>query len=223
MNRFTEETNDFLVGIMFNNNKEWFHKNKEMYREYVHEPMTYLAKNLADRLNLYDSSQILVPRVSRANRDVRFSSNKMPYKVSKWFFLRTNPSSRIRYENPTIFFEARMEKWSYGFYYSPSPRTLESFRNKLYSNFAEAERIVDIIQGQNHFLFEGEDYKRIFNNEVSDKVNILAQKKWFSLTRYEEYDNLDFYSEDLCDIVFDKLKDIYPIYDYINNHGLILE
>lgn len=216
MNFFTEETNDFFVGIKFNNNKEWFHANKDLYQNYVHEPMSFLAKSLCERFNLYDKSQVLKPRVSRANRDVRFSQNKMPYKISKWFFLRTTTSSKIWYPKPTLFFEANMEWWRYGFYYHCEPAVMAKFREKLYANPAEAERYVDMALKQKFFTFEGEKYKRIFNKEASEKVNEFAQRKWLEFTRYEDYDNLDFYSEELCDIVFENIMKIYPIYQYIN-------
>ena len=51
MNVFTEKTNEYLVGIKFNNNKEWFHANSDLYKEYVHQPMVELANNLAGKLN----------------------------------------------------------------------------------------------------------------------------------------------------------------------------
>lgn len=217
MNTFTEQTNEFFAGIRFNNNKEWFHQNKDMYTAYVHEPMTYLAKELCERFNSMDTSQVLVPRVSRANRDVRFSTNKMPYKISKWFFLRTTPSSKIWYPKPTIFFEATLEWWRYGFYYHVPPKIMGEFRKKVYANIAEAERMVDFVNNQDWFGFEGEMYKKVFNKESSEKANQFAQRKWLEFTRYEGYDNLDFYSDELCDIVFEKLKDIYPVYKYFNS------
>ncbi len=217
MKTFTEETNDFLIGIKFNNNKEWFHANKDMYQNHVHEPMTFLAKELCQRFNEMDKSQVLVPRVSRANRDIRFSTNKMPYKISKWFFLRTTASSKIWYPKPTIFFESTVDWWRYGFYYHVPPKIMAEFRKKVYANISEAERMVDLALSQNWFRFDGELYKKVFNKECSEKANLFAQKKWIEFTRYEEYDNTDFYSENLCDIVFDKLKMIYPLYQYFNN------
>ncbi|MGN1319227.1 MAG: DUF2461 family protein [Lachnospirales bacterium] len=217
MNTFTENTNEFLVGIKFNNNKEWFHQNKELYSEYVHQPMVFLANELCKKFNEFDKSQVLVPRVSRANRDVRFSQNKMPYKISKWFFLRTTASSKIWYPKPTIFFEATMDWWRYGFYYHVPPKIMGEFRKKVYANIAEAERMVDFIKNQNWFSFDGEMYKKVFNKDCSQKANELAQRKWVEFTRYEGYDNLDFYSDELCDVVFEKISGIYELYKYFNN------
>lgn len=216
MKKFTEETNEFLVGIKFNNNKEWFHEHKSLYQNYVHEPMSFLASQLCDKFNAYDNSQILLPRVSRANRDIRFSNNKMPYKITKWFFLRTNTSSKIWYKKPTIYFEASLEGWTYGFYYHSSPTDTAKYRSMIYANTSEAEGIVDFINNQDFFQVEGDMYKRVFNKDVSDKVNFLAQRKWFGLSRFEDYSNTDFYSENLCEIIFEKIKEIYPVYKFIN-------
>lgn len=222
MSVFTEQTNEFFIGIKFNNNKEWFHSHKDMYKTYVHEPMAELGQNLADKLNAFDNTQVLLSRVSRANRDIRFSQNKNPYKISKWFFLRTSKSSRIVYQNPTIFFEANAEWWRYGFFYDPSPKGMAEFRKKVYANPSEAERIVDLYHSQSHFQIDGELYKRVFNKDISDKANELAQRKWIQFTRYEDYDNLNFYSDNLCDIVYEKLIKIYPIYQYFNNANNVI-
>ena len=43
---FTPETFDFLWGIRFNNNKEWFLEHKEQYGRTLYEPMKALAKEL---------------------------------------------------------------------------------------------------------------------------------------------------------------------------------
>ena len=50
---FTEQTNDFLVGIKFNNNKEWFNANKLMYTENVHKPMVALANEVKKKMHEY--------------------------------------------------------------------------------------------------------------------------------------------------------------------------
>ena len=43
---FTEQTNDFLVGIKFNNNKEWFNANKLMYTKKCTNTRKILMKSL---------------------------------------------------------------------------------------------------------------------------------------------------------------------------------
>ena len=102
---FTEQTNDFLVGIKFNNNKEWFNANKLMYTENVHKPIVALANEVYEKMHEYKKNFNEKPKISRINRDIRFSNNKSPYKISKWFFLRGDGSPHIRYEKPTYFFE----------------------------------------------------------------------------------------------------------------------
>ena len=89
---FTEQTNDFLVGIKFNNNKEWFNANKLMYTENVHKPMVALANEVYEKMHEYKKNFYEKPKISRINRDIRFSNNKSPYKISKWFFLRGDGS-----------------------------------------------------------------------------------------------------------------------------------
>lgn len=44
---FTPEALDFLWGIRFNNNREWFSEHKSQYQRALYEPMKALAAELA--------------------------------------------------------------------------------------------------------------------------------------------------------------------------------
>ena len=45
---FTDETVDFLWGIRFNNDREWFAENKPIFQRAVQTPMKELAEELHD-------------------------------------------------------------------------------------------------------------------------------------------------------------------------------
>ena len=91
---------------------------------------------------------------------------------------------------------------------------MSALRAKINADPAGCSRIV-AVGNKSRFDIEGEDYKRIFNKELPDDVNSLAQKKWITYVRYEDYDNMDFYSPKLVDTVFEGFKEIYDVYKYL--------
>jgi uncharacterized protein (TIGR02453 family) len=213
---FTEATNDFLIGIKFNNNKEWFHENKELYQENVHKPMVALGDEVYELMNSMDSSFNEKPKISRINRDIRFSNNKQPYKVSKWFFLRGDGRPDIQYNRPTYFFEINSDWWRYGMFFYPKPVLMERYRKKICANTAEFEAIVTKLQRSKLFDITGEQYKRDFKLDVSDKLKTWTQMKYIDFIRYEDYTNMTVYSDELPKLVFNGFKKLYPMYKFLD-------
>lgn len=62
----------WFAGLEADNTKDWFHAHREMYDADVRGPLTALLEDLAGDAPV---------RLSRPNRDVRFSKDKSPYKT----------------------------------------------------------------------------------------------------------------------------------------------
>lgn len=213
--RFNSLTNEYLIGIRFNNYKSWFHEHKSMYEENVHKPMVVFANEIYEKMHQMDNEFVEIPKISRANRDIRFSKNKNPYKECKWFFLRADGSPHITYSKPTYFFEISPDWWRYGMFFCPGPDGMKNFRNKIDANISAFNTIAEYTQGLNEFTFDGEEYKRLFNKEYSPEINKWYQKKWLQFTCWGDYSQQEFYSDELADIVFNDFKKLYPIYKYL--------
>lgn len=212
---FNEKTNDYFIGIRFNNNKQWFQEHKEMYNENVHAITVDFANELCEKMREFDKNFTEKPRVSRANRDVRFSKNKEPYKTCKWFFFRNEmKKGSVPHEEPGFFFEMSADWWRYGLFFGDNPKVMEKLRAKINADQAKCKRLIQSVEKKGIFTLEGEEYKRIFNKDLEPYLNKWAQKKWITYVRYEDYNNMDFYSEKLVDTVFNGFKSIYPIYEY---------
>ncbi len=215
-NKFNELTNDYLIGIRFNNYKEWFHEHKQMYTLNVHEPMVELADEVFVLMHKMDKGFNEMPKISRANRDIRFSKNKNPYKECKWFFLRGDGKPDLTYPKPTYFFEISPDWWRYGLFYFPKPSDMALYRKKLEAEQARFTRIVKKLEKDKFFQLEGESYKREFKNDLPPQLNSWYQFKGFDLIRYEEYSNMDFYGDNLPDLVFEGFKKLYDMYKFLN-------
>ncbi|MBQ8941388.1 MAG: DUF2461 domain-containing protein [Firmicutes bacterium] len=214
---FNESTNEYLMGIRFNNNKEWFHEHKDMYRENVHEPICELADEIFAKMQDMDKNFTEIPKVSRANRDIRFSKNKNPYKECKWFFLRGDGKPDIIYSRPTYFFEMSPDWWRYGLFYAPTPTGMQLYRKRIENKPAEFKKIKKVYEKQNIFELEGDNYKRLFNKDIDKDIIDWYQKKYLGFTSWHDYSEEIFYQSTLSDLVFEGFKAIYPIYKYLDS------
>jgi uncharacterized protein (TIGR02453 family) len=82
----------FLRDLSRNNEKAWFEANRDVYESEVREPMRRLVETLDARLGAIAPEIVGDPKRSmfRIHRDVRFSSDKSPYKTNAgaWFYHR---------------------------------------------------------------------------------------------------------------------------------------
>ncbi len=69
-----EEFQRFFIGLELDNSKRYFEANRQVYEEAVKGPMVALLASLEDEVG--------PGKVFRANRDVRFSKDKSPYKTN---------------------------------------------------------------------------------------------------------------------------------------------
>jgi uncharacterized protein (DUF2461 family) len=75
---FRPEAIDFLWGIRFNNQKEWFEAHKKTYLEALYEPMKALGEAIYEPLREIPGMAL---HVSRIYRDARYAHG-IPYKDS---------------------------------------------------------------------------------------------------------------------------------------------
>jgi uncharacterized protein (TIGR02453 family) len=69
-----EEAQRFFIGLELDNSKRFFEANRKVYEEAVKAPMVALIESL--------ESDYGPGKVFRANRDIRFSKDKSPYKTN---------------------------------------------------------------------------------------------------------------------------------------------
>jgi len=69
-----EEFQRFFIGLELDNSKRYFEANRLVYEEAVKAPMVALLASLEDEVG--------PGKVFRANRDIRFSKDKSPYKTN---------------------------------------------------------------------------------------------------------------------------------------------
>jgi uncharacterized protein (TIGR02453 family) len=90
MIHFSPASLAFFRGLARNNKKPWFEAHRADYEEHVKQPMADLVQEMDLRLSVFAPEIMGDPKrsVFRLNRDIRFSSDKSPYKTHAacWFF-----------------------------------------------------------------------------------------------------------------------------------------
>lgn len=149
---FSPETMDFLWGIRFNNNREWFAAHKEQYQRTVLAPMKELAAAL--RPSLPDDMRL---HVSRIYRDMRMHPSTF-YKDSLWMCFLGKSGPWL--EQPSLCFEVRPEGYRYGFLLWGQARDMEQFRCVISDRSNEFLKIVEQAERESGVLLDGDHYAR---------------------------------------------------------------
>ena len=90
MSYFNRDSLTFFRGLKSHNAKPWFEAHREDYEQHVRAPLQELVREMDNRFADFAPEFVGDPKrsVFRINRDIRFSSDKSPYKTHAacWFF-----------------------------------------------------------------------------------------------------------------------------------------
>ena len=152
---FSPETIDFLWGIRFNNNREWFSAHKEQYQRTLYEPMKALAEEVESAFTHVEGLKM---HVSRIYRDMRMHPSTF-YKDSLWMCLRHSGGAWL--EHPCLCFEVRPEGYRYGFLlWGAKAASMELLREKMSDHADEFLRIVRTAERESGIPLDGDRYAR---------------------------------------------------------------
>lgn len=148
-----KEIYDFLETLRYNNDRLWFGEHKQWYLD-VQAKFNLFAELLIKRISSFDSSVLgltLKDCTYRIYRDIRFSSDKSPYKThmgvyvcpggkKTWhsgYYLHIEPDDS-GYLNRSILVVGA---------YMPSPKMLLSIREDIYSRSEEFLSCIEKVKG----------------------------------------------------------------------------
>ncbi|MEX0315251.1 MAG: DUF2461 domain-containing protein, partial [Allomuricauda sp.] len=194
-----------------NNNKEWFEKNKSIFKEHETNVKSFYA-NLLEHLNSHDEIEKM--KMFRIYRDVRFSKDKTPYKTHfAGSFSRLGARLRGGYYlhlKPTSSFAA------VGFW-EPNKEDLFRIRKEFEMDATDFRKVIN----ENSF-------KQIWGNLVGEGVktapkgfdkehpNIdLIRRKQFIFVR--NFSDEQVHSENFINEVDKSFKAIRPYFDLMSD------
>ena len=188
---FPIDGTDFLKRLKRNNNRPWFEKHKEEYESYVKLPMQSLIAALQPHFLKFAPEFDINPKKSlfRIYRDVRFSSDKTPYKthVAAHFVLRGKPKGvegsgyYLHIEPGQVFLG--------GGIYMPDSDQLKNIRRSIDGN---ANQFLSILRSKKFVStfkrLEGEKLTRVPKGYDADHpmAEWLKQKQFFVWVEWSE-------------------------------------
>lgn len=164
---FPAEGLRFMRELAANNTKEWFADRKEEYRAVVQEPSVSLVKALGSRIRAEFPPVTFDTRTNggslmRIHRDVRFSSDKRPYKTN--IAMMFAPASARKMEAPGFGLQITLEEVQLvGGQFRFLPEQLERYRAAVVTDRSGKpfQDIVDAVRGATGYRIGEADLKRV--------------------------------------------------------------
>lgn len=211
---YSDKTLDFLWGIRFNNNREWFTAHKDDYLQYLYQPTMDLGREVYDRFMEKFPKTGLGLHVCRIYRDARRLHGRGPYKDHLWLTLR--PENDVWTRQPVFWFEIMPEGWSYGVgFWNASAQTMAALRRDIDENPTRLEKLVRRLQKDGTFQLQGQDYARK-KGEPSPLLTPWYNKKDISIGCSRPFDDL-LCSPQLVDALVDGYTFLEPFYQYLDS------
>lgn len=132
-NGFPHEAFEFFERLARHNNRDWFHAHQDVYERACREPMKLLVAELG--------ANPASTKLSRINRDMRFSRDKLPYRTYIAAGVRGN---YISLSAAGLYVGTGL--------YKPEPAALERFRNAIDSHVSgrPLQKIVTSLRRQRY-------------------------------------------------------------------------
>lgn len=208
---YSQETVDFMWGIRFNNQRDWFLAHKEEYETQLLRPTRQLGEAVWQGLCQALPQEPLILKVSRIYRDARRLHGRGPYKDHLWFCVRTGDQDWTG--RPTFFFEITPDGYSYGMgFWSAGAELMTRYRRQIDRDPATLEKLVRAFGRQSVFQLTGPDYVRS-KGEVSPLLRPWYQKKSLSLSCERPLDE-SLYQPELAERILSELNTLTPFYRY---------
>jgi uncharacterized protein (TIGR02453 family) len=160
---FTNDFNQFFKDLAKNNNKEWFDANRKRYEASVKKPFEEFVEELIKRVAKLDPRVKITTKeaIFRINKDVRFSKDKIPYKLNASALV--SAGGRKDHSDPGIYIELGPEHLQiYGGSYSPEKDQLTMIRRKIAGDLKTFKK-----------LYSAKDFKELFNGVEGERNKVL--------------------------------------------------
>lgn len=207
---FSPEAIDFLWGIRFNNNRDWYMDHKKEYQTYLNNPLKALGADLFQPF-LQESGHHL--KVCRILRDTRMHY-EIPYRDSLWLSVR--PDTENWFDVPNLYFAISPEGVDYGLsLWRPQPSLMEKFRRYIAAEPTPFLEILAQVAESTGVPVTAECYKR---PKPCDNEILLPYFSWkcsIECTKAEPVSEA-IYGPELGERVMDFWLGTKPLYDYLH-------
>ena len=210
---FSQDAVDFLWGVKFNNNREWFLAHKQDYLTFVDKPLRELSQQLLDAMNEAYPKFGFQQHVSRIYRDARRLFGRGPYKDHLWLVIERPSEEHVG--RPAFYFEIAPNYFSYGCgFWDMRPETAAKLRARIDRDPKPLAKIARQI-GKSRFTLFGEEYKRP-KGDVGALLNPWYNRKNIGVSFDDNCEGVLF-TPQLFDEVLEGFRLLMPFYQYFDS------
>ncbi len=181
---------DFLSQLKENNNKEWMDANRNSY-EQARDEFKELVAYLLEKMQEHDPSLSMLEVkdcIFRLNRDIRFSTDKTPYKTWMSAVLSEGGKKSL---NPVYYLHLQPgnESMTAAGLYQPTGDQMKKIRQEVDYNAAELKEIITQADFKQHFgEIQGEKLSRAPRGYQPDHPNIefLKLKSFVAMRKFSD-------------------------------------
>jgi uncharacterized protein (TIGR02453 family) len=154
----------FFADLRENNEREWFHANKDRFEHDVREPMLRFIEAMGPRLRALSEHFVADPRkqggsMFRIHRDVRFSKDKSPYKTHAACQFRHALGKDVH--APGFYMHANDRELSIGMgIWRPPSDALQAIRESIRDQPAKWRTVLEDAALQRDWQWGGQSLKR---------------------------------------------------------------
>ena len=218
MGFFKHEFLDFFIELAPNNNKDWFDLNRKRYEDFVKEPFKKFVTHIISKLAENDPSFSELEAkdcIFRINRDVRFTKDKIPYKMMVSAVVAPNGKKSKAVNG--VYFELGPEHLRiYGGVYEIDKEDLLIVREAIAKDIPKFQKaylnpeFVEVF-GE----LRGDKNKKIPKDlkEAANKEPLIFNKHWYFYTTFKPETILD---DNLDEIILNCYKAGRPVELYFN-------
>jgi uncharacterized protein (TIGR02453 family) len=216
----SSDTLVFLKNLKKNNNKEWFEANREKYNASKNNFQDFIADLLGKMILFDDDLKELSAKdcIFRINRDVRFSKDKTPYKLSRSASFNKGGKKSV---NAGYYFHLQPGGNSFvgGGLWMPQPIELKKLRQEIDYCFPEFKKIISAPTFKKHYGELEKDEKQMLVNVPKgyDKENPAADfLRMKSFVATKNISDAEALSADLVSKTVESFKALMPLLKFIN-------
>lgn len=157
-----KDTLYFLSQLDKNNNRAWFENNKNLYHNARINFESFIQHIVQKNLNMWpELTDIPIKKLTfRIYKDVRFSKDKLPYKVNFGATLG-NPNKKIDSPNYYIHIQPNNKSFIGGGLWMPNKDNLQAIRQEIDYNFKTFESIILKPSFKKHFANLDQELKLV--------------------------------------------------------------
>lgn len=213
--QFSRESIAFLSEVKRQNSKEWYDKNKSIYKTHLLEPFQNLVESLTPTMQSIDPHIEVNPAIgktiSRIYRDTRFSKDKSRFRDRMWLTFKRDKKHWI--DSPVYFFEIRPDGFYYGLgYYAATRATMDRVRENIIRRENEFRHATAHLLPM--FELAGEAYKRHLQPEQPEEIATWYNRKSFSVMK-ESHDIVELFKPQLVNSLADAFTQLAPLYSFL--------